>query len=110
MWGENYLLKIGSELSNRMYYDHREMMYFRNEQENISPIRHLFLRRISKDRMVNNPAAAGLGLIVALMSVGAIGLAIGGFDPTIAVDIGLPIFLLAVFVAIGFGFFNAAMR
>jgi hypothetical protein len=58
--------------------------------------------------MSDNPAAAGLSLIVGLMAVGAVILAISGFDPMIAVDIGLPIFLIGVFVAIGIGFFNAA--
>ena len=58
--------------------------------------------------MSDNPAAAGLSLIVGLMAVGAVILAISGFDPMIAVDIGLPIFLIGFFVAIGIGFFNAA--
>mgnify|MGYP006446891363 CR=1 FL=1 len=51
---------------------------------------------------------AGLSLVVGLIVVGAIILAFGGFDPTIAVDIGLPVFILGVFVAIGFELVNAS--
>ena len=58
--------------------------------------------------MSENPAAAVLGPLVGLMAIGAIGLAFVGFDPTIATDMLLPVFVLAVFVAIVIGLFNAA--
>lgn len=58
--------------------------------------------------MSNNPAQGIAVLIIGLMVIGAILLAILGFDPTIAVDIALPFFVLAVFAALGVGFFRAA--
>ena len=69
--------------------------------------RNICRERIFAGRMSDNPVVAGLSLVVGLIAIGAIVLAFGGFDPTIAVDIGLPIFILGVFVALGFGFVNA---
>lgn len=58
--------------------------------------------------MSENPVKAGLSLIVGLIAIGAIALAFGGYDPTIAVDIGLPVFLIGVFGGLAILLVNAA--
>ena len=59
--------------------------------------------------MSENPVQTGLSLLIGVMVIGAIGLAFGGFDPNIAVDIVLPIFVIGVFAAIGFGLYTAVI-
>lgn len=72
----------------------------------ISWTKYLYTELLPQIEMSDNPVVVGLRLVVGLIAIGAIILAFGGFDPTIAVDIGLPIFILGVFVALGFGFVN----